>query len=137
MVPITTITVAILSVIFLKLSFGIIKIRKQNKILLGDGENEPLIRAISAQRNFCEHIPITLFLIICLELNGFYWFATAFLVAVFLIGRIFHIIGILSDEVKNNSIAKRVWGMTLTFLAMIFLIISNIGWLGYVFLVSS
>jgi len=134
MIPVTTITVAILALIFLKLSFGIIKIRKENKILLGEGKNESLMRAVRAHGNFCEHIPITLFLIICLELNGFYWFVITFFVAIFLVGRILHFMGILGDEVKNKSLTKRVWGMTLTFLAIILLAIANICWLGYSFI---
>jgi hypothetical protein len=48
MLLITSIIVSLLAILFIKLSFAVIKLRRANKIGLGTGGNESLERAIRA-----------------------------------------------------------------------------------------
>ena len=73
MLLMTSIIAAILTIIFVKLSFAVIGLRRKNKVGLGSGGYDDLERAIRAQGNFAEYVPIGLILIACLELNGAPW----------------------------------------------------------------
>ena len=73
MLLITSIIVAILTIIFIRLSFAVIGLRRKNKVGLGSGGHEDLERAIRTQANFAEYIPFGVILIACLELNGAPW----------------------------------------------------------------
>lgn len=73
MLLITSLIAVVLTMIFIKLSFAVIKLRRQNKVGLGNGGNDDLERAIRAQGNFAEYVPLGIILIACLELNGAPW----------------------------------------------------------------
>jgi uncharacterized membrane protein YecN with MAPEG domain len=121
----TSIIAAILTIIFVKLSFAVIGLRRKNKVGLGSGGYDDLERAIRAQGNFAEYVPIGLILIACLELNG----APSWLVILpgiaLIIGRLIHAKGI-NEPPPNFS--SRVLGMKFTFGTLITLAILNVGW---------
>ena len=125
MLPMTSIIAAILTIIFVKLSFAVIGLRRKNKVSLGSGGYDDLERAIRAQGNFAEYVPIGLILIACLELNG----APSWLVILpgiaLIIGRLIHAKGI-NEPPPNFS--SRVLGMKFTFGTLITLAILNVGW---------
>ena len=73
MLLITSVIAAALTLIFIKLSFNVIGLRRKNKVSLGSGGHEDLERAIRAQANFSEYVPIGIILLACLELNGAPW----------------------------------------------------------------
>lgn len=131
---VTTISASILAIIYIKLSFIVINIRRTNKITLGDGDNEDLKRAIRAHGNFVEFITIALFLILCLELNHFYVLGTSLLSFMFILGRILHAKSLIHDE-KQDNFKNRVRGMQLSIFSIIFMIVANLGWLGYSYFV--
>ena len=58
MLLITSVIAAALTLIFIKLSFNVIALRRKNKVSLGSGGHEDLERAIRAQANFSEYVPI-------------------------------------------------------------------------------
>ena len=128
MLPITSIIAALLTIIFIKLSFAVIGLRRKNKVGLGSGGHEDLERAIRAQGNFAEYVPFGLILIACLELNG----APAWLVLIpgitLIIGRMIHAKGI-NEPPPNFS--KRVLGMKITFFTLIALVALNLFWVAY------
>jgi uncharacterized membrane protein YecN with MAPEG domain len=70
MLLVTSIITAILTAIFIKLSFAVIGLRRKNKVGLGSGGHDDLERAIRAQGNFAEYVPFGILLIACLELNS-------------------------------------------------------------------
>ncbi|MBU3592896.1 MAPEG family protein [Polynucleobacter sp. 71A-WALBACH] len=125
MLLMTSIIAAILTIIFVKLSFAVIGLRRKNKVGLGSGGYDDLERAIRAQGNFAEYVPIGLILIACLELNG----APSWLVILpgiaLIIGRLIHAKGI-NEPPPNFS--SRVLGMKFTFGTLITLAILNVGW---------
>lgn len=128
MLLITSIIAALLTIIFIKLSFAVISLRRKNKVGLGSGGHEDLERAIRAQGNFAEYVPFGLILIACLELNG----VPAWLVVIpgiaLIIGRLIHAKGI-NEPPPNFS--KRVLGMKITFFTLITLAVLNFFWSAY------
>ena len=125
MLLMTSIIAAILTIIFVKLSFAVIDLRRKNKVGLGSGGYDDLERAIRAQGNFAEYVPIGLILIACLELNGAPWWLVILPGIALIIGRLIHAKGI-NEPPPNFS--SRVLGMKFTFGALITLAILNVGW---------
>ena len=128
MLFITSIIAAVLTTIFVKLSFAVIALRRKNKVGLGSGGHEDLERAIRAQGNFAEYAPFGIILIACLELNGAPWWLVAIPGIVLIVGRLIHAKGI---QVPPPDFSKRVLGMKLTFATLITLAILNLVWVLY------
>ena len=128
MLIVTSIAASFLTLIFIRLSFGVIRLRRSNKVSLGSGGNEDLERAIRAQGNFAEYVPFGILLMACLELNG----APAWLVCIpaitLIIGRLIHAQGITEPPPYTR---KRVIGMIFTFNTLIALVVLNLGWIAY------
>ena len=128
MLLVTSIVASVLTIIFIKLSFAVIALRRKNKVGLGSGGNDDLERAIRAQGNFAEYVPFGIILIACLELNGAPWWLTAILGIALIIGRLLHAKGI---NVPPPDFSKRVLGMKFTFNTLIALIVLNLCWSMY------
>jgi uncharacterized protein len=111
----------ILALLIVWLSLNVIKLRRANKVILGDGGVPQLQHAIRAQGNATEYIPITLILLILLELSG----ANVWLVHIggiaIIIGRLLHAKGLLAENLRF-----RVLGMQVTFFTIIGLASANI-----------
>ena len=125
MLLITSIIAAILTIIFIKLSFAVIGLRRKNKVGLGSGGHEDLERAIRTQANFAEYIPLGVILIACLELNGAPWWLMAIPGVSLIIGRLIHAKGM---NTPPPDFSKRVLGMKFTFFTLIALVALNLGW---------
>ena len=125
MLQITAIIASVLTLIFIKLSFAVIGLRRKNKVGLGSGGYDDLERAIRAQGNFAEYVPLGLILITCLELNGAPWWLVAIPGLTLISGRLIHAKGI--NELPP-LFSNRVLGMKLTFGTLITLVILNVGW---------
>jgi uncharacterized protein len=128
MLIVTSIITAVLTIIFVKLSFAVIGLRRKNQVGLGSGGHEGLERAIRAQGNFAEYVPFGIILIACLELNGAPWWLVAIPGITLIIGRLIHAVGI---NVPPPDFSKRVLGMKFTFATLISLALLNLGWLLY------
>ncbi|SFJ77845.1 MAPEG family protein [Methylophaga sulfidovorans] len=118
---ITALYASLCALLIVKLSLGVIAVRRQRKIRLGDGGDEELQAAIRAQGNATEYIPITLILMFLLENIVVYNWIIHLAGITLLTGRIIHAIGI-----KNNDLKKRVLGMKITLYLIIALSILNI-----------
>ncbi len=125
MLLITSIVASILTIIFIKLSFAVIGLRRKNKVGLGNGGHDDLERAIRAQGNFAEYVPFGIILIACLELNAAPWWLVAIPGITLIIGRLIHAIGI---NTPPPDFSKRVLGMKFTFLTLISLVAINLAW---------
>jgi len=125
--PITAATASILALVFFRLSLAVIKFRRQHKVSLGSDGHDDLERAIRAQGNFAEYVPISLILIACLELNGAAWWMVALTGLVLLLGRIIHAKGM---HELPPQFSKRVLGMKLTLFNLLALATLNLGWVG-------
>ena len=125
MLIVTSIIAAVLTAVFIRLSFLVIGLRRKNKVGLGSGGNEDLERAIRAQGNFAEYVPFGLILLACLELNGAAWWLVAIPGVTLIIGRLIHAIGI---NTPPPDFSKRILGMKFTFLTLMALVGLNLGW---------
>lgn len=128
MLIVTSIIAAVLTVIFIQLSFAVIGLRRKNKVGLGSGGHDDLERAIRAQGNFAEYVPFGIILIACLELNGAPWWLVILPGITLTIGRLFHAVGINQPP---PDFSKRVLGMKFTFNTLISLVVLNLGWVVY------
>lgn len=125
MLYITALTAAILSVLCVMLSLKVVGIRRKEKISVGDGGSDALLRATRAQGNLLEYTPITLIMLGCAEINGVPRLLLALVALAFVAGRVLHPAG-LKD---NSNFSARVLGMQLTLVAMLALAAINILWL--------
>ena len=125
MLLVTSLLAAVLTGIFIKLSFAVIDLRRKNKVGLGSGGHDDLERAIRAQGNFAEYVPFGIILIACLELNGAPWWIVALPGMSLIIGRVIHAAGI---HTPPPDFSKRILGMKLTFYTLMTLIVLNVSW---------
>ena len=128
MLLVTSIIASVLTIIFIRLSFAVIDLRRKNKVGLGSGGHEDLERAIRTQANFAEYVPFGIILIACLELNAAPWWMVAALGITLIIGRLIHAKGM---HTPPPDFSKRVMGMKLTFYTLITLVILNLAWAFY------
>ena len=125
MLLVTSIIASLLTIIFVKLSFAVIGLRRKNKVGLGSGGNDDLERAIRAQGNFAEYVPFGIILVACLELNCAPWWLVAIPGIALIIGRLIHAKGM---NIPPPDFSQRVLGMKFTFGTLTALIALNLGW---------
>ena len=128
MLLVTSTIAAVLTIIFIKLSFNVISLRRKNKVGLGNGGHEDLERAIRAQGNFAEYVPFGIILIACLELNRAPWWLVLIPGIFLIIGRLIHAKGI---NMPPPDFSLRVLGMKFTFNTLITLVVLNLCWTLY------
>lgn len=133
MLQITSIIASVLAVIFVRLSFAVIKLRGKNRVSLGSGGFDDLECAIRAQGNFAEYVPIGLILIGCLEINGAPWWLVTIPGLTLIAGRLFHAVGI---NTPPPDFSKRILGMKFTLTTLKGLVVLNLGWAVYKSLAS-
>jgi uncharacterized membrane protein YecN with MAPEG domain len=118
---ITSLYASLSALLIVRLTLTVIKLRRKNRISVGDGGNEELQLAIRTHANAVEYIPIALLLLLMLELNGAPKILIHLLGATLITGRIIHAIGIPAKNLK-----KRVLGMQITIFLLIGLAVLNI-----------
>jgi uncharacterized protein len=120
---VSSIYAGILALLIVWLSLNVIKLRKAKEVRLGDGGEPELQLAIRAQGNPTEYIPISLILLILLELSG----TNALLVhlggVAIIVGRILHAKGLLSERLRYRAL-----GMQVTIFALIGLASTNMAY---------
>ena len=115
MMHITLIYAGLLGLLFLLLSFWVVKRRAQFKVMIGEGEAPGMRSANRAHGNFAEYVPLTLLLMALCELAGVgaFWLHVGGLCL--LVGRILHAIGIQIPKAPNMP---RLFGTLLFWLAL-------------------
>jgi uncharacterized protein len=101
----------LLAILFFVLSARTGNLRRRLKIAVGDAGNIMLLRAMRVHANFAEYVPISLLLVLMVEMQGASNWVVHALGASLLIGRIFHAYGV--SQVREN-LMFRVIGMALT-----------------------
>ena len=120
---ITALYASLLALVFLTLSFNIIRLRFKLKVGVGDGGERTLTKAIRVHGNFSEYVPFALILLASYELGGADNLWLHILGSSLLLARILHAIG-LSKSIGTTM--PRLVGMILTFFVMLILAIENI-----------
>ncbi len=122
----TALYAVILSLLLCHLSMNVIKCRRKNRVLYADGDCKELIIARTAQSNAIDYCPMTLLLLLFLELNGGNIWLIHAIGITFVIGRVIHSQGILKEKLKG-----RVRGMQITFYMIYLLAAVNLVYLPY------
>jgi uncharacterized protein len=122
--PITTVTAALLAVIFIVLSIRVGAARGKSKASLGDGSGGlipagqehtvPLLVACRSHANFAEYVPLALILLGLAEHNGAPRILLLVVATALVLARILHPIG-MGSKVPNPY---RAGGALLTILAI-------------------
>jgi len=123
---ITPVYASILAILMCWLALQVIKERRKNRVKYADGGIEALQRVRTAHSNAVDYIPITLILLVLLELNGGNIWALHAAGIALISGRIIHAHGILNDKMCG-----RVLGMQITFGTIVVLALLNLVWLPY------
>lgn len=101
MMHITLIYAGLLGLLFLLLSFWVVKRRAQFRVMIGEGEALEMLAAIRAHGNFAEYVPLTLLLMALCELAGVGSLWLHLGGVLLLVGRILHAIGIQIPRAPN------------------------------------
>lgn len=86
----------LLALLLVALSMRVIRLRYRHKVEIGDGGVPELQRAIRAQANFIEYVPLALLLILMADLVGHQKWVVHALGILLLIGRLAHAYGFTS-----------------------------------------
>jgi uncharacterized membrane protein YecN with MAPEG domain len=113
--PITAVYAVFLAVMFLVLSVRTISVRRLNKIEIGDGGNQELLRRVRVHANFAEYVPLALILMALAESMKLrpLWLNAIGIILVY--GRISHAYGLSQTP---HNLRLRVIGMMATFAAI-------------------
>lgn len=102
---------ALLALIYVALSFRVIRLRQKLRVALGDGNDKQLKRAIRVHGNFAEYVPFTLVMIYFVEIQSHNLLLVHGLCSAFILARLAHIYGV--SQIKEN-IAFRVVSLFIT-----------------------
>ena len=91
--PVTAMTAAILALLFIYLSYQVVKQRVRTETSFGTGNDEHMDMVRGCQSNLIEYTPITLIMLALLELSSANHLATMGLAVAFMIGRFLHVFG--------------------------------------------
>ncbi len=94
LLSVTPIYIAILGLIFVPLTLRIGLFRFRNKVDIGDGGSDDLLRMIRCQANFVETVPLAVALLIVMELMGAGDTWLHALGATLVVARVCHFIGL-------------------------------------------
>ncbi|MCB1508049.1 MAG: MAPEG family protein [Hyphomicrobiaceae bacterium] len=117
MVVTTSIYAAVLTALYIYLSFQVIGRRRGQQISLGTGEDRLLEKRVRAHGNFAEYAPLGIVLLALAELNGAPAVAVHGLGLLLTAGRAMHAYAFLT---RRMVFKLRVAGMVSTFAALAF-----------------
>ena len=122
--PVTSLYAAILAFLFVYLSIRVIGRRRASRVALGIGGDRDLERRARVQANFAEYVPLTLVLLLLVELAGLPHLMLHTAGVVLIVGRILHAIGVSGEP---EDFRLRTAGMAATFVVILFLAIALLG----------
>ncbi|MBK05940.1 MAG: glutathione metabolism protein [Deltaproteobacteria bacterium] len=113
---ITPLYAALLSLVFVVLSFRVILLRQKLEVGIGDGGDKRLLRATRVHGNFAEYVPLALLLLFLLECQTKTTLWVHIGGSVLLAGRLLHAYGV--SQVKED-LRLRVTGMAMNFCVIV------------------
>jgi len=111
--PITALYAGVLGILLVVISARISVLRAKFKVMFGDGGQDALMRAIRAQGNFIEYVPLALLLIIMVEWAGTKPWVVHSLAGGLLASRLIHYWGITARKDPGRGI-----GVTITWIVL-------------------
>ena len=121
--PITAIYAAVLTFVYIVLTFGVIGKRRSLKVGIGHGKETEMEQAIRVHGNFSEYIPLALVLFFLAEVNHASSVLLYVIGACLTVARILHAIGL------NSSVGvtwQRFSGASTTFVVLLVLAVTNL-----------
>ncbi|HGN0868050.1 MULTISPECIES: MAPEG family protein [Providencia] len=119
------------ALLILRLSLNVVKLRNQYRVSVGDGGFSELQTAIRVHGNAIEYIPISLILLLLMEMNGAKVWMIHVCGILLIASRMLHSYGL-----KNHDYSQRRMGMMGTYLALALMVIANAYYLPWVQMVS-
>ncbi|UBX48479.1 MAPEG family protein [Providencia alcalifaciens] len=119
------------ALLILKLSLNVVKLRNQYRVSVGDGGFSELQTAIRVHGNAIEYIPVSLILLLLMEMNGAKVWMIHVCGILLIVSRMLHSYGL-----KNHDYSQRRMGMMGTYLALTLMIMANAYYLPWVQMVS-
>ncbi|HEQ1856843.1 TPA: MAPEG family protein [Providencia alcalifaciens] len=119
------------ALLILRLSLNVVKLRNQYRVSVGDGGFSELQTAIRVHGNAIEYIPISLILLLLMEMNGAKVWMIHVCGIMLIASRLLHSYGL-----KNHDYSQRRMGMMGTYLAIALMVIANAYYLPWVQMVS-
>ncbi len=111
MLSISPVYAGLIALLFLGLSFRVVKGRQSHKISIGDGDDKDMIKRMRVQANCAEYAPMGLILLGMLEMQSTSpWILHALGISL-LVGRVMHAFGLGSTP---QMVPIRIWGMYFT-----------------------
>ncbi len=114
---ITAFYAAILALIFLALTYHVILGRWSKRIAFGTGGDDNMTKRVRAHGNFAEFVPFALLLLWFAEMQNAPLWSVHVAGILLVIGRLFHIWGVMHRKIPN---APRALGVILTHLVILF-----------------
>lgn len=116
----TPLFAALLGLIYMRLTLAVPRLRIKYKVGIGDGGHDDLARAIRVHANFAEHVPLTLLLLLMVELQGFSDWILVTLGFALVAARAGHAYGLSRSSGRSPG---RFWGTVVTLLVLLAAII--------------
>lgn len=113
--PITAFYASLLAALFVLLSIRVIAQRREAKVEIGPGDSKELLRRMRVHANFAEYAPFALVLLALAESLKVPSPLLHVVGLILVAGRYIHAYGLSQNP---HNLRLRVWGMTLTFLAI-------------------
>jgi uncharacterized membrane protein YecN with MAPEG domain len=110
---------ALLALVYAGLALQVVRLRRGNRVLFGDGENVRLRCAIRAHANFIEYVPIIALMVAMLEMSGVSAIWVHLLMGALLVARLLHPLGMYSKSGTWQFSAGRVGGIVITISVLI------------------
>lgn len=110
---------ALLALLYAGLTTWVVAGRLTGDVLHGDGNDDALLKRIRSHGNFAEYVPLTLLLIAFLEAEGTGQGIIHSLLAVLLVARVLHPIGMIAPKNSVQQFACRGGGIIATLLVLV------------------
>ncbi len=118
--PVTLSSAAAAAILAIWLMFRVGQVRNSEKVSVGDGGNERVIRRMRAHANFVESAPFVVLLIAAIELSGSAGAWLPYVSGAYFIGRILHGFGMEGGSLSwGRSVGTIVTLLTLLGLAIV------------------
>ncbi|RVU19820.1 MAPEG family protein [Methylobacterium oryzihabitans] len=114
----TAVYAALLTLVFLALSGWVMARRLSANVLHGTGGDDVLLVRMRSQANFAEYVPLALLLVGLLEAHGAARGLIQGLLALLLVARVLHPVGMVAAKNSAQQFACRGGGILVTMLVM-------------------
>jgi len=118
--PVTAFVAAICALLLLFTAIDTVRQRLRLRVAFGDGGDDRLISAVRSHANLAEHAPIVIILIGLLETVEANHMALMVIGAIFLIGRVAHIVGLYAPVSGKPPVPRQI-GVIATWASLLLL----------------